>query len=298
MTALPIVMLPHPIGEADEGRIAQKGVDAAAECVRLLTSAGRRGSAPNTRRRNFRCPSTPSPAADARRIHCVSRRKDISMLDRPDLKAARHGAPGFAWRRSTITSTPKAGPTACRSFRRRRSGSSRCSPACRWRDPDDGHRPRAAGHGRRDAAQHRGQRGDGGVPAGLSAGRRRRRLGGAGEALRPRPSADHDACRRAARHRQRPDHQGDRSQLRQRRVRSRLARQRHHRPRAAARAGQSRRRRPGARSTSASTPIPASTPTASPSTRPPIRGSRCMSSAASGRTTASSPWSMPKPRTA
>jgi hypothetical protein len=34
---LPIVMLPHPIGEADESRIAQKGVDAAAECVRLLT---------------------------------------------------------------------------------------------------------------------------------------------------------------------------------------------------------------------------------------------------------------------
>jgi hypothetical protein len=37
-TGLPIVMLPHPIGEADEGRIAQKGVDAAAECVRLLTT--------------------------------------------------------------------------------------------------------------------------------------------------------------------------------------------------------------------------------------------------------------------
>jgi hypothetical protein len=35
---LPIVMLPHPIGEADESRIAQKGSDAAAECVRLLTA--------------------------------------------------------------------------------------------------------------------------------------------------------------------------------------------------------------------------------------------------------------------
>jgi len=35
---LPIVMLPHPIGDADQGRIAQKGVDAAAECVRLLTT--------------------------------------------------------------------------------------------------------------------------------------------------------------------------------------------------------------------------------------------------------------------
>src|SRR5215467_8440750 len=35
---LPIIMLPHPIGEADEDRIAQKGRDAAAECVRLLTT--------------------------------------------------------------------------------------------------------------------------------------------------------------------------------------------------------------------------------------------------------------------
>jgi hypothetical protein len=35
---LAIVMLPHPIGEADEGRIAQKGIEAAAECVRLLTT--------------------------------------------------------------------------------------------------------------------------------------------------------------------------------------------------------------------------------------------------------------------
>jgi hypothetical protein len=38
--SLPIVMLPHPIGEADQDRIAQKGADAAAECVRLLTTAG------------------------------------------------------------------------------------------------------------------------------------------------------------------------------------------------------------------------------------------------------------------
>jgi len=37
-SGLPIVMLPHPIGEADESRIAQKGIDAAAECVRLLTT--------------------------------------------------------------------------------------------------------------------------------------------------------------------------------------------------------------------------------------------------------------------
>ena len=37
---LAIVMLPHPIGEADEAKIARKGADAAAECVRLLTSPG------------------------------------------------------------------------------------------------------------------------------------------------------------------------------------------------------------------------------------------------------------------
>jgi len=35
---LPIIMLPHPIGEADESEIARKGTDAAAECVRLLTT--------------------------------------------------------------------------------------------------------------------------------------------------------------------------------------------------------------------------------------------------------------------
>jgi hypothetical protein len=38
--SLPIVMLPHPIGEADQVKIAQKGVEAAAECVRLLTTPG------------------------------------------------------------------------------------------------------------------------------------------------------------------------------------------------------------------------------------------------------------------
>ena len=43
--ALPIVMLPHPIGEADESRIAQKGMEAAAECVRLLTTPAEQVSA-------------------------------------------------------------------------------------------------------------------------------------------------------------------------------------------------------------------------------------------------------------
>lgn len=37
---LPIVMLPHPIGDADEGQIRAKGIDAASECVRLLTTDG------------------------------------------------------------------------------------------------------------------------------------------------------------------------------------------------------------------------------------------------------------------
>jgi len=38
--SLPIVMLPHPIGEADMGKVAQKGAEAADECVRLLTTPG------------------------------------------------------------------------------------------------------------------------------------------------------------------------------------------------------------------------------------------------------------------
>lgn len=35
---LPIVMLQHPIGDADQGQIKIKGVNAVAECVRVLTS--------------------------------------------------------------------------------------------------------------------------------------------------------------------------------------------------------------------------------------------------------------------
>ena len=37
---LPIVMLPHPIGDADGDKIRQKGLDAVEECVRLLTTPG------------------------------------------------------------------------------------------------------------------------------------------------------------------------------------------------------------------------------------------------------------------
>jgi hypothetical protein len=36
--ALPIVLLPHPIGDADNAKISAKGTAAAPECVRLLTS--------------------------------------------------------------------------------------------------------------------------------------------------------------------------------------------------------------------------------------------------------------------
>lgn len=36
--ALPIVLLPHPIGDADTAKISAKGNEATAECVRLLTS--------------------------------------------------------------------------------------------------------------------------------------------------------------------------------------------------------------------------------------------------------------------
>jgi hypothetical protein len=35
---LAIVLLPHPIGDSDAEKISRKGVDAAAECVRLLTT--------------------------------------------------------------------------------------------------------------------------------------------------------------------------------------------------------------------------------------------------------------------
>jgi hypothetical protein len=38
--SLPIVLLPHPIGEADMKQVARKGADVAAECVRLLTTPG------------------------------------------------------------------------------------------------------------------------------------------------------------------------------------------------------------------------------------------------------------------
>src|SRR5262249_30045021 len=38
---LPIVMLPHPIGEAQGEKIARKGREAAAECVRLLVTPAR-----------------------------------------------------------------------------------------------------------------------------------------------------------------------------------------------------------------------------------------------------------------
>jgi hypothetical protein len=38
--ALPIVLLPHPIGDSDPEQISRKGTDATSECVRLLTTRG------------------------------------------------------------------------------------------------------------------------------------------------------------------------------------------------------------------------------------------------------------------
>jgi hypothetical protein len=35
---LPILLLPHPIGDPDPERIRRKGIDAAPECVRMLTT--------------------------------------------------------------------------------------------------------------------------------------------------------------------------------------------------------------------------------------------------------------------
>jgi hypothetical protein len=42
---LPIIRLPHPIGELDPARISQKGTDAVAECVRLLTGSAEAAAA-------------------------------------------------------------------------------------------------------------------------------------------------------------------------------------------------------------------------------------------------------------
>ena len=36
--SLPIVVVPHPVGDRDESLIHQRGVDIAAECVRILTT--------------------------------------------------------------------------------------------------------------------------------------------------------------------------------------------------------------------------------------------------------------------
>lgn len=37
--ALPIIVVPHPVGDRDEAVISKKGHDIAAECVRVLTTA-------------------------------------------------------------------------------------------------------------------------------------------------------------------------------------------------------------------------------------------------------------------
>jgi len=40
--SLPIVVVPHPVGDADEGLIERRGADIAAECVRVLTTPANR----------------------------------------------------------------------------------------------------------------------------------------------------------------------------------------------------------------------------------------------------------------
>ena len=37
--SLPIVVVPHPVGDRDEAVIRNRGVDVAEECVRVLTTA-------------------------------------------------------------------------------------------------------------------------------------------------------------------------------------------------------------------------------------------------------------------
>jgi hypothetical protein len=37
--SLPIVVVPHPLGDRDEGLIRARGTDIANECVRVLTTA-------------------------------------------------------------------------------------------------------------------------------------------------------------------------------------------------------------------------------------------------------------------
>lgn len=36
--SLPIIVVPHPVGEADEAAVSRKGEDIAHECVRVLTT--------------------------------------------------------------------------------------------------------------------------------------------------------------------------------------------------------------------------------------------------------------------
>ena len=36
--SLPIVVVPHPVGDPDEGVIRQRGADIARECARILTT--------------------------------------------------------------------------------------------------------------------------------------------------------------------------------------------------------------------------------------------------------------------
>lgn len=56
-SALPIVVVPHPVGDPDERVILRKGEDIAAECARILTTPA------EALEREFRIKSYPLPNA-------------------------------------------------------------------------------------------------------------------------------------------------------------------------------------------------------------------------------------------
>jgi hypothetical protein len=38
--SLPIAIIPHPVGSNDPALVTRKGIDVAAECIRMLTTPG------------------------------------------------------------------------------------------------------------------------------------------------------------------------------------------------------------------------------------------------------------------
>ena len=54
--SLPIVVVPHPVGDRDAALIKQRGAEIAAECVRVLTTP------PETLAREFETKQDPLPS--------------------------------------------------------------------------------------------------------------------------------------------------------------------------------------------------------------------------------------------